>query len=318
VVSATANELARRINALVAVNPVNLVAVTLLSTPKHAADLRLLQQQIELMQHLLKVGPYAESIVHCPLTAAEAIARAQRLELVQVIPHPLGDVVSADEQQAQLLAYFRNNVLHLFALPALFACLVSHNQVLARQRAREAIHGIYSLLRAELFLPWEPALLDGLIDATETTLQQRGLLYFDDENATLRAPSPNSEASPELRQLGDIIRPTLERQFLTLALLQHHGSGQLNRAELEEGTHQLAQRLAMLHDFNAAEFSEKLMFANVIRNLIDSGIVDVGDNGLLIFDERITLAAAQTELLLAADVRHSIQHITRAGTRLSS
>ena len=32
-----------------------------------------------------------------------------------------------------------------------------------------------------------------------------------------RAPSPNSEASPELHQLGEIIRPTLERQFLTLA-----------------------------------------------------------------------------------------------------
>ena len=39
----------------------------------------------------------------------------------------------------------------------------------------------------------------------------------------LRAPPPNSEASPELRQLGEIIRPMLERQFLTLALLQHHG-----------------------------------------------------------------------------------------------
>jgi glycerol-3-phosphate O-acyltransferase len=68
----------------------------------------------------------------------------------------------------------------------------------------------------------------------------------------------------------------------------------------------------MLYEFNAAEFSEKLLFANVIRNLIDSGILQVDDAGLLRFDERITLAEAQTELLLAADVRHSIQLIARA------
>jgi len=134
----------------------------------------------------------------------------------------------------------------------------------------------------------------------------------------LHAPPPNSEASPELQQLGEIIRPTLERQFLTLALLQHHGSGRLTRAELEEATHLLAQRLAMLYEQNSAEFSEKLLFANVIRNLTDAGILQADAAGLLQFDERITLAAAQTELLLAADVRHSIQRIARAASPASA
>jgi len=86
----------------------------------------------------------------------------------------------------------------------------------------------------------------------------------------------------------------------------------LTRNMLEEATHLLAQRLAMLYEFNSAEFSEKLLFANVIRNLIDAGILQVDDAGLLQFDARITMAAAQTELLLAADVRHSIDLIARA------
>lgn len=310
-VEATATALARRINALAVVNPVNLLAVTLLSTPKHAADLRLLQKQIEHAQYLLRQTPYAGSIVPCELPAAEVIDYVRRLDLVQCHQHPLGDMIRADEQQAALLAYFRNNVLHLFALPALLACLVSHNQVLTRQRARQAIKGIYGLLRAELFLPWEAHELDALIDGTEAALCRRGLITIDGREL-MHAPSPNSESSPELRQLGEIIRPTLERQFLTLALLQHHGSGVLTRAALEEATHLLAQRLAMLYEFNSAEFAEKLLFANVIRNLIDAEILDVDAAGLLLFDERITLAAAQTELLLAADVRHSIQLIAGA------
>ena len=325
-VDATAMVLARSINAVAVVNPVNLLAVTLLSTPKHAADLRLLQKQIEHAQYLLTETPYAESIVSCDLPAAEVIDYVLQLDMVQCHPHPLGDMIRATEEQAALLAYFRNNVLHLFALPALLACLVSHNQVLTRQRAKEAIKGIYGLLRAELFLPWEADQLDALIDRTEAALSRRGLIVGDgalcvpgiplrgQAMAILRAPPPNSEAGPELRQLGEIIRPTLERQFLTLALLQHHGSGQLTRAALEEAAHLLAQRLAMLYEFNSAEFSEKLLFANVIRNLIDAGILQADDAGLLCFDERITLAAAQTELLLAADVRHSIQLIARAAS----
>jgi len=311
-VDATATALARRINALVVVNPVNLVAVTLLSTPKNAADLRLLQKQIEHVQFLLDAAPWAESIVPCRMPAAEVIDYVQQLDLVQCHAHPLGDMIRADEQQAALLAYFRNNVLHLLALPALLACLVSHNQVLTRQRAREAIRGIYGLLRAELFLSSDAHQLDAMIDSAEAVLCQRGLILCNGESEMLRAPPPSSEAGPELRQLGEIIRPTLERQFLTLALLQHYGSGQLTRARLEEDAHLLAQRLAMLYEFNTAEFSEKLLFANVIRNLIDSGILQVDDAGLLRFDERITLAEAQTELLLAADVRHSIQLIARA------
>jgi glycerol-3-phosphate O-acyltransferase len=309
-VDATAMQLARSINAHAVVNPVNLVALTLLSTPKHAADRRLLERQIGHVQALLGEPPWVDSIIPCESSPEQAIACALRLDMAQCQAHPLGDIIRADEQQAASLAYFRNNVLHLLALPALLACLVSHNQHLPRQRAREAIRGIYGLLRTELFLPWEAGDLDAAIERSEVALAGRGLILTEAE--VLRAPPPNSEASPELRQLGEIIQPMLERQFLTLALLQHHGSGSLTRAALEDATLLLAQRLAMLYEFNASEFPEKLLFANVIRNLVDAEILQVGDDGRLRFDERITQAAAQTELLLAADVRSSIQLIAGA------
>jgi glycerol-3-phosphate O-acyltransferase len=311
-VDATATTLARDINALAVINPVNLLALTLLSTPKHTADVGLLRKQIEHVQYLAREAPYGDTVVACEMPAAEVIDYVRRLDLVQAVPHPLGEMVRATEQQAALLAYFRNNVLHLFALPALLACLVSHNQILTRERAKEAVKGIYGLLRTELFLRWEPDELDAVIDRIEAALCRRGLILGDNHSGMLCAPSPNSEASPELRQLGQIIRPTLERQFLTLALLQHHGSGQLTQARLEEAAHLLAQRLAMLYEFDAAEFSEKLLFANVIRNLIDGDVLRVDGAGLLCFDQRITRAAAQTELLLAADVRESIHRIARA------
>jgi glycerol-3-phosphate O-acyltransferase len=313
-VAATATALARRINALAVVNPVNLLALTLLSTPKHVADQSSLERQIEHVRYLLTETSHAESAVVSTLPPAAVIDHVRRLDLLEDCPHPLGNMVRASQQQAALLSYFRNNVLHLLALPALLACLVSHNRVLTHQRSAEAIKGIYGLLRIELFLHWEAEEIDAAIDRAETALCQRGLIMHDRPTGILSAPPPNSEASPELQQLGEIIRPTLERQFLTLALLQHYGSGRLTRASLEESAHLVAQRMAMLYELNSADFSEKLLFANVVLNLIDAGILWIDAAGLLQFDQRISIAAAQTELLLAADVRHTIQRIACAAS----
>jgi hypothetical protein len=128
----------------------------------------------------------------------------------------------------------------------------------------------------------------------------------------LRSPLPIHETNAELRQLGEIIRPTLERQFLTLALLQHHGSGKLTREMLEESGHLLAQRLSLLYEFNSPEFSEKALFANVIRNLISADLLRLDESGYLHFDQRISLPAKHTELLLSPAVRHSIERIARS------
>jgi glycerol-3-phosphate O-acyltransferase len=68
-VDATAMQLARSINAHAVVNPVNLVALTLLSTPKHAADRRLLERQIGHVQALLGEPPWAGSIIPCEIPA---------------------------------------------------------------------------------------------------------------------------------------------------------------------------------------------------------------------------------------------------------
>jgi glycerol-3-phosphate O-acyltransferase len=106
--------------------------------------------------------------------------------------------------------------------------------------------------------------------------------------------------------LGEAIRPTLERHFLTLALLQRHGSGRLTRRALEEASHLLAQRLALLYEFDAPEFSEKSLFAGFIGHLLDAGILREDEAGLLEFDERITVPAAQAELVLSAEVRQTI------------
>jgi glycerol-3-phosphate O-acyltransferase len=125
-----------RINSLAVVNPVNLLAVTLLSTPKHAADVRLLQKQIEHVQYLLAESPYVASIVTCDMPPGDVIEYVRKFDFVDIpAPIPLGDMIVRRGKAGGLAGLFPQQRAASAGPARLLACLVSHNQSLTRQRA---------------------------------------------------------------------------------------------------------------------------------------------------------------------------------------
>jgi glycerol-3-phosphate O-acyltransferase len=170
------------------------------------------------------------------------------------------------------------------------------------------------LAQAELFLRSDSDDAPFSLEPILAVLAGRGLVLRRGDE--LAAPDPNSAAFAELHLLGETMRPTLERYLLTLALLERHGSGNLTRRRLEEIAHLLAQRLGLLHEFNASEFAERGLFAGVVDNLLGGGLLRVDADDLLYFDERISAPAADAELLLAADVRQTIRRM--AETRVAA
>ena len=303
--------LATRLNDSAVITPINLIALTLLATPQHTADENVLQRMLAHYQALTVEAPYAPHTVACPLTPPEIIAYALRLGSARRIAHPLGDLIGIPNGSAPLLTYFRNNVLHLFALPALIACLISHNRRLPTQRILEAMAGMYGLMRTELFLRWPPEEIPAATETIISVLCARRLLLRDD-NGQLCAPDPNSQEFAELRMIGETLRPILERHFLALSLLQHGGSGHRTRQQLVNDCHLLAQRLALLHATDAPEYSEKSVFSALIAHLIDAELLQEDETGLLYFDERLTEPLAQAELLLPAEARQAILRMAHA------
>lgn len=305
-------ELAKRLNAAAVITPINLVALALLPTPRHTADAQTLERLLAHYQALSVEAPYSPEEIPCSLAPTGIIAYAERLGFIEKIDHPLGPLIRISGNMAPLLAYFRNNVLHLFILPALIACLLSHNRKLGKEHMEEAISGIYSLLSMELFLHWSAEELPGATGAVIDVLLRRKLLCID-PGGTLSAPGQNSQEFAELQLLGETLRPMLERHFLILALLQHFGSGKRMRATLENDCHLLAQRLAKLYVIETPEYSEKAAFSALIAHLIDTGFLEEDASGLLHFDTRITEPLACAELVLPPEARQSIRRLTLAG-----
>jgi glycerol-3-phosphate O-acyltransferase len=307
-----AGELARRLNEAAVINPVNLLALALLATPRHTADEQALYRLLDHYQALANEAPYAAATLPCPLDARQIVAYAERLGIAERVAHPLGDLIRIPMGEAPLLAYFRNNVLPLFVLPALVACLLNHNRYLGAQRVSEALAGIYGLLSSGLFLRCSAAELPAATATVIDVFVKRGLLRRNDAGR-LAAPEANSQEFAELRMLGETVRPILERQFLTLALLQHVGSGTRTRRTLENDCHLLAQRLTLLYDFNTPEYSEKTTFSGLIANLIDADLLREDETGLLHFDKHLTTPLAQASLVLPAEARQAIQRMACAG-----
>ena len=306
---AAAVELATRINAAAVINPVSLVALGLLATPCLTADLLALRRLIGHYQALDAELPYSPQRVACTLDPVQIVTHAERLGIVEQIPHPFGNLVRVTEKQAEMLPYFRNNVLHLFAVPALVACLLANNRSLEAQRLSDAVLGIGRLMRPELFLRWDDEGLLHEIQRVIAVFAERGLLRRGERSGWLLAPEAGSEAFPDLQLIGETLRPTLGRHFLALALLQQRGSGSLKRKALEENCHLLAQRLALLHGASAAEGADKAVFAGLVGNLLDGELLREDEEGLLHFDEHLLGPLTYAELVLSVEARQAIRRI---------
>ena len=98
------------------------VFCSLLATPKQSMGELELHRQLALSVKLLSRFRYSESVTLPDMPPRDIVDHGEKLNVIKRTAHPLGDVVSMSEHEAVLMTYFRNNVQHLFAIPASIAC----------------------------------------------------------------------------------------------------------------------------------------------------------------------------------------------------
>jgi glycerol-3-phosphate O-acyltransferase len=299
-IDALALEIVTRINDAVVVNPVNLVSVAMLGSPRHAMDAAQLVRHLDLLRELLARAPYSSRLVVSPLSGAEIVEQAERTGLLWRIAHPLGDVLQVHGTQVALLAYFRNNVLHAWALPALLATLLSQHPGIERARLLAIAARAFPFLRAELFLSWDADALDEKVDTC--------LEAFDALGLTGRSHGARDSAA--LHVLAQLMRQPLERWFIVLSVLTGQGSGALSPKSLEDLCFLLAQRMAFLHEPGSPEFFDRASFRSIVATLGALGWA-TSVEGRLVFDGALVEAAGDAPWLLSDEVRLAIAQVTR-------
>ena len=303
-----AERIMRNINSAAAVTPINLLSLALLATPRQALPEADLVRQLELYRSLLVSFPYSNRVTVTALCGSEMVAYGESLRLIAREPHRLGDIVRMSLENAVLATYFRNNVLHLFALPSLIACVFVSNARVSTADIQRLAWRVYPYIGAELFLHWSEAELPAVVEASLLCLAAHGLIAPDGEGGWQRPP-PASAQAMQLSLLAQATLQTIERYYMVVAQLVMAGSGEITQAALEERCQQTAQRMTLLYGLNSPEFFDKAMFANFIGLLRARGVIHAGAGGRLEFDEVLARVAQDAQFVLGEQLRHSILQI---------
>jgi glycerol-3-phosphate O-acyltransferase len=253
-------------------HPVNLLAICLLATAKHALPREELEYQIELCLKLLHSSPTAGKITVTGLGAREIIEYGLQLGVIEERPHTLGDIICVKQKAAVQLTYFRNNIAHLFALPSFIASCFLVRSELPRSRVLRQFSLSYPFLQKELFLPWN-----------------------------------YKEAKSTMLEYIEVFK-SLELITGTRTLKRASGGSQavLSASELEEMCILYAQRISLLHEFDAPEFYDKTLFRQFIANLSAEGFVTEDEGGKLQFDEVLESISEDAKLVMSNELRHGI------------
>ncbi|UVE16706.1 glycerol-3-phosphate 1-O-acyltransferase PlsB [Pseudomonas sp. LS44] len=299
---------AQHLNEAAAVNPVNLVALALLSTAKLALDERALVRVLDLYQSLLRQVPYSPHTTLPEGDGKALIEYVKGMQLVSEQKDALGKILYLDEQNAVLMTYYRNNVLHIFALPALLASFFQSSARISREQILRFTRALYPYLQSELFIRWSLDELDAVVDQWLNAFVERGLLKIEGD-AYVR-PAPSSRQFVLLTLLSRAIVQTLQRFYMATALLLNAGQNAISAEELEDLCTVMAQRLSILHGLNAPEFFDKTLFRHFIQSLLDEGVLRRDEAGKLSHHPQLPeVAEGVAKRVLPAEIRLSIRQV---------
>ncbi len=323
-VATLSQNIMENINKAASVNPINLIATVLLASTKQSMDEKDLAEMLELYREMILAQHYSKRIIMTKRSGIEQIKHAETLKLVQRRSHELGDILYLDNKLAVSMTYYRNNTLHLLALPSLIACCFFNVRSQTRDEIINLVSLAYPFVQKELFLMWDKNTeLSSAIDNALNFLHTSGLLIKNtnkgankDTNINAIAdidsysrPSSSTKAATKLTLLAEIISPILEVYYLTLALLSRSSQKEENKRvakdELQKRCILMAQRVAMIHELNSPDYSDKNLIANFIDTLIHMDYLTVYDSDIE-YSDVFEKTDKRIRLLLPKDMRSNI------------
>jgi glycerol-3-phosphate O-acyltransferase len=212
------------------------------------------------------------------------------------------------ERDAVLMTYFRNNVHHLFGVPAAIACCFIQGRRLHHSELQRLVRLIYPFMKRELFVKWQYEDIDTVTTAAIEALIDLDILTRDGE-CLVRPPTGSAHAY-QLLMLGQIMVPMLQRFYLAIALLVKNGSGTLTRAKLETLCQKSAQRLSMIYGLNSPDFFDKALFQDFVTALREQNVLRRNAAGFIEFDDDLESIGIDARLVLGEEIRHSILSLT--------
>ena len=303
-----ARGIGERINGAATISSSSLVSFALLSAVHRAMPQ---EELLGLTDCLLELGRQLNTSYSFPeVDSRQLLDDAARLDGIRRFSHPGGDVLYFNELDTIVNSYYKNNILHVYTIPALMACFFHHGDTIEEEELMEGCRVIYPFLKDELYLPFDETSVLNELSRVLDILLQMGLVRRKGDK--LARPLLSSAEHGYLDSLGRSLLLVIERYAIIAALLAKGcEKGYVDLEEFQSQCQKMAQRLAILNGMANPDAADKSLFQNHLSLLKRMGyLVAHDDSGRLRVDGRIEEVFEKTKMLLSLDTRHSIERLS--------
>lgn len=294
-----ADQLANNINGAAAITPSNLLATSILATPKQIIPRERLERQVSLLQKLAQKAPPSPHITVPDQSAKALVDQAIEVAQLESTDTEFGVIVQADQTEAVLLTYYQNNSLHVYALASLLARFIKFGKLVQSKQLISHCQVLQPYLEAELMWRWGDNLTATIQHTLNTMVELEVIVQ---EGDVLKIPAPTSDASANLNDLAEVIEPMLERFHIVCTLLKHDTAQ--SQDQLESTASGIARQLSTIYGLSAPEFFDKKLFNRFLATLTTEGCLSA--DLTLLAEAKFERLAYVIQTVLDSDVSYNL------------
>ena len=300
-VNKLADKVMTRINQAAALNGTALVSLCLLSSKTQIMSEAELKQALNDYIDVFKAVPFSADFTMPSEDVDELVSTTLALKRFVQSEDGFGRMVSTKPDNAVLLTYYRNNIIHLFAIPSLIAAWVLVHKQVERAGILAVVAQLYPLLQREFFMHFSPETAlehaDNLIDQMITS----GMLIQQDEH--LAAADASSPHFYSVWLLGRMMQETWQRYAVVLHVLENKQT--IGRSQLEKQSCVIAERMSSLYGMSSPEFYDKNVLSTFVNALREHHLLKSQEDGSLAFSaDSLALKGVVNQLVWPEIVQH--------------
>lgn len=305
-VNELANNVMTRINRAAALNGMALTSLCLLSSKTHTMSEAELKQSIGDFMTLFKTVPFSADATIPDVSPETLFNETMSLGRFDIKEDDYGRLISPQPKSAVYLTYYRNNILHLFALPGLIMASIFAHKGTTKNAILQLIAALYPLLQRELFLHLSQDEALAHTDALMSALLEQGLIRQKGEE--LLPPEAQHKQFHSAWLLSRCMQETLQRYAVVLTILDKEKT--ISRGALERTSRQVAERLSVLYGLSSPEFYDKNVLSSFISALKDNHWLDTNEDGCLKYSEECEGLRGDVMDLVWPEMAQHLENVT--------
>lgn len=297
-----AHQLMLSINQCAAINGVALVALALHASENKALSKSDLEKQLDFMLDIQRQASFSEQMTIPTESGAEILAHVISLNKVTVCEDSFGSIISLDRSASLEMRYYRNNILHTYALIALVCKLLTNHSKINHEQLVEQVISLLNTLKDDLFLWQTPEQIHIQVEQVLTLLDAKGIAT--QTNAQFWSLTDNTEQLSQINLLAECMDESLQRLAIISSLATRLAP--ISKRDLEEKVVAIAKRLSVLNNITAPEFIDKKAQATLINTMRSLDYIKVDDDGLLVATSTMSQLKSTVTNLVSIEVLQSI------------